>query len=146
MQPRRHPAHPKQASRFEVFPTQAHVLCPSVTHATESPMTSLTPRNSAISRASRGTHNASGKPLRTFCEQNARRRPQGALHTRLPGEPFRSKFTSSLASVRPRDRLTSTACVSGPDFTCASAHAAASCEARHEPHARCCANPARSSN
>ena len=52
---------------------------------------------------------------------------------------------SSLASVRPWDRLTSTACVSGPDFTRAGAHAVASCEARHGPRAHCRANPARSS-
>ena len=42
MQPRRHPAHPKQASHFEGFPTRAHVLCPSVTRAAESLMTSPT--------------------------------------------------------------------------------------------------------
>ena len=65
-------------------------------------------------------------------------------HARLenPSDP---NSLSSLTSVRPWDRLTSTACVSGPDFTRAGAHAAASCEARHEPRARCHANPARSS-
>ena len=65
-------------------------------------------------------------------------------HARLenPSDP---NSLSSLTSVRPRDRLTSTACVSGPDFTCAGAHATASCAALHEPRARCCVNPARSS-
>ena len=38
---------------------------------------------------------------------------------------------------------TFTACVYGLGFTCADAHVAALCEARHGPHARCCANPAR---
>ena len=146
MQPCRHPAHPKQASRFEGFPTRAHVLCLPVTHAAESPMTSLAPRTRAIYRASRGTRNASGRLLRALCEQNARRRPQGALHTRSPGKPVRSKFAiSSLTSVRPRGRLVSTAGVSGPDFTRVGAPVAASCEAQHRPRARYCANPARSS-
>ena len=44
-------------------------------------MTSLAPRNRAISRASRGTRNASGKLLRALREQSVRRRPHGALHT-----------------------------------------------------------------
>ena len=92
IQPRCHPAHPKQASRFKGFPTRAHVLCSSVTCAAESPMTSLAPRNRATSCASRGTHNASGRQLRALCEQNAWRRPHGALHARSPGKPVRSKF------------------------------------------------------
>ena len=87
-----HPAHPKQASRFKGFPTRAHVLCSSVTCAAESPMTSLAPRNRVTSCASRGTHNASGRQLRALCEQNAWRRPHGALHARSPGKPVRSKF------------------------------------------------------
>ena len=44
-------------------------------------------------------------PLCVLCEQNARRRPHGALHTRSPGERIRSKFISSLPSVHLRDRL-----------------------------------------
>ena len=91
-------AHPTQASRFEGFPTRAHVLCSSELYT----------------------------------------------HARLEN-PSVPNSLSSLASVRPRDQLTSTVYVSGPDFTRAGAHAAALCEARHEPRARCCANPARSS-
>ena len=93
VQPRRHPAHPKQASRFEGFPTRAHV-CFTYTLAWR-------------------TH------------------------------PIQIHFQPSFCP--PQDRLTSTACVSGPDFTHAGAHAAASCKAPHEPRSRCCANPARSS-
>ena len=39
---------------------------------------------------------------------------------------------------------TSTAGVPGPGFTPAAEHMGVSCVARHGPHARCCANPARS--
>ena len=64
-------------------------------------------------------------------------------HTRPPGEPIHSESVTSLAFVRPRDRLTSTAGVSGPGFTPASEHMAVWCAARHEPRARRRVNPAR---
>ena len=63
-------------------------------------------------------------------------------HARVEN-PSGPNSESSLASVRPRDRLTSTAGVSGPGFTPASEHVAVSCAARHEPRARRRANPGR---
>ena len=89
-------AHPKQSSRFEGFPTRAHVLCSSITRTTESQMTSPAHRTRAISRASRGTRDASGKPLRTLCEQNVRCRPHGALYT--GGPRLTTEFRSDDAS------------------------------------------------
>ena len=136
-----------RAATTPPFVSQASLAFRGVHHASTCSLLARNPRRGTpddVNRASRGTRSASGKPLRALCDQNARHRPQGALHTRSPGKPVRSKFTiPSLTSVRPRGRLVSTAGVSGPDLTCAGV--AASCEAQHEPRARCCANPARSS-
>ena len=81
---------------------------------------------------------------RALCEQNALCRPHRALHTRPPGEPLQSKFVSQPTFCPSAGSAQIHHGVSRPDITCADAHVAASCEARHEPRARCCANPARS--
>ena len=79
VQPRRHPAHPKQASRFEGFPTRAHVLCPSVT---------------CFVRSTNRTHSAGHMELYT--------------HARLENPSVPNSFPC-LTSVRLRGRLESTA-------------------------------------
>ena len=113
------------------------------------PAATTSPCASQASLAFRGVPHASTcalpvrNLLRALCEQNAQRRPHGALHTRSPGEPIRSKFTIPAYLLPVCGVGSSTACVSGPDLTRAGTPAAASCEARHGPRARCRANPAR---
>ena len=114
VQPRCHSAHPKQASRFEGFPTRAHVLGPSVTY---------------FVRSANRTHGAGHMGLHT--------------HTRLenpsgPNSLSQPSFCPSAGSARIHRG------VYGPGLTRADAHVAVSCEAQHGPHARCSTNPARS--
>ena len=78
-----------------------------------------------------------------LCEQNTLRRPRRVSHTRPPGEPIRSESIYQPSFCPSAGSATSTAYVSGPGFTPASAHAAASCAAWPEPRARRRANPAR---
>ena len=109
----------------------------------------VTPRIPKANLALQGVPHAStcalpDRNLRSaLCEQNTLRRLRRVSHTCPPGEPIHSESITSLPFVRPRDRLTSTAGVSGPGFTPAGEHVAASCQARPEPRARRRANPAR---
>ena len=86
-------------------------------------------------------------PSITCAVRSANRTPCAGhveFHTRArPENPSIPNPCPSLAFVRPRDRLTSTAGVSGPGFTPTGEHVAVSCAARHEPRARRRANPAR---
>jgi len=80
-----------------------------------------------------------GSPREQMC--SARQSFTNTLAWRT--RPFQIHLPS-LAFVRPWDRLTSTAGVSGPGLTRANEHVGVSCQARPESYARCCANPARS--
>ena len=104
----------KQTSQSEVFTTRAHVLCPSVTCTVHS-----------ANRAHHAGH--------------------VEFHTRVRVENPSSPNPDTQPGLCPSaGSATSTAGVPGPGFTPAAEHVGVSCVARHGPHARCCANPARS--
>ena len=107
-------ASQKQTSQSEGFSTRAHVLCPSVTCTVHS--------------ANR-THRAGHVEFHT------------RVHVGNPSSPNPATQPGLCPSA---GSATSTAGVPGPSFTPAAEHVGASCVARHGPHARCCANPARS--
>ena len=100
--------------------------------------------------AIRGVHHASTCVLsvrnlrRALCEQNTPRRSRRVLHTRSRREPIQSKSDYPAWPLSIAGSATSTADVPGPGFTPAAEHVGVSCVARHGPHARCRANPARS--
>ena len=93
---------------------RAHVLCPSVTCAVHS--------------ANR-THHTGHVEFHT---------PARVENPSSPNSATQPGLCPSAGSA------TSTAGVPGPGFTPAAEHVWVPCVARHGPHARCCANPARS--